>query len=252
MYLCIAIIFSMKYYLFVDESGDHGLKSVDKDFPVFVLCGIMLSEEQHSIFRERMIQLKTELWGSKEVVFHSRDIRRCEKEFQILLNLDLKKRFYDKLNAIVSESDYTIISAVIKKDDYIKKYGRLGNVYAVCLSFLIERAIFFLDSKTRPIELEIIVEKRGKLEDNELLRHYNEVYSVGTGFVTPERIRAYNARLRFKAKKENINGLQLSDLVAHPIARHVIEPGRVNLAFDVLKPKFYVNNGRVYGLKIFP
>ena len=127
MYLCIVIYFSMKYYLFVDESGDHGLKSVDKDFPVFVLCGIMLSEEQHSIFRERMIELKTELWGSKEVVFHSRDIRRCEKEFQILLDLDLKKRFYDKLNSIVSESDYTIISAVIKKDDYIKKYGRLSG-----------------------------------------------------------------------------------------------------------------------------
>ncbi len=242
----------MKYYFFIDESGDHGLKSVDKDFPVFVLCGIMLSEEQHSIFRERMYKLKADLWGSKEVIFHSRDIRRCEKEFQILLDLELKKRFYEELNSIVAESDYTIISAVIQKDEYIKKYGRLGNVYAICLSFLIERGIFFLDTRTKPVELEIIVEKRGKLEDNELLRHYNEVYSVGTGFVSPDRIRAYNTRLRFKAKKENINGLQLADLVAHPIARHIIEPTRVNLAFEVLKPKFYVSNGKLYGLKQFP
>lgn len=242
----------MKYYLFVDESGDHGLKSVDKDFPVFVLCGIMLSEEQHVICMDRMNQLKTDLWQSKEVIFHSRDIRRCEKEFQILLNLELKGRFYEQLNSIVSELDYTIISAVIQKDEYIKKYGRLGNVYAISLSFLIERAIFFLDSKAKPIELEIIVEKRGKLEDNELLKHYNEVYSIGTGYVKPERIRAYNTRLRFKAKKENINGLQLADLVAHPIARHIIEPTRVNLAFEVLKPKFYVENGKRYGLKQFP
>ena len=125
----------------------------------------MLSEEQHAIFRERMYQLKTEFWGSKEVIFHSRDIRRCEKEFQILLDLEIKKRFYDQLNSIVAESDYTIISAVIQKEEYIKKYGRLGNVYAVCLSFLIERAIFFLDTKEKPIELEIVVEKRGKKEE---------------------------------------------------------------------------------------
>lgn len=92
-------------------------------------------------------------------------------------------------------------------------------MYTISLSFLIERAIFFLDSKTKPAELEIIVEKRGKVEDNELLRHYNEVHSVGTGFVTPARIKGYNTRLRFKAKKENINGLQPADLIAHPIAR---------------------------------
>lgn len=245
MYFCLSllIIFVLKYYLFIDESGDHGLKAVDKDFPVFVLCGIILSDEPLTLLNDRMDKLKHDLWNSKEVIFHSRDIRRCEKEFQILLNLDLKKRFYDEVNSIVAESDYTIVSAVIQKDKYIKKYGRLGNVYAICLSFLIERTIMFLDSQNRPCELEIIVEKRGKLEDNELLKHYNEVYSMGTGFITPDRIKKYNTRLKFKAKKENINGLQLSDLVAHPIARYIIEPTRVNLSFDVLKSKFFDDGG---------
>jgi len=242
----------LKYYFFVDESGNHGLKAVDADFPVFVLCGVIMSEEQHTIFRERMYQLKIDFWKNKEVIFHSRDIRRCEKEFQILLDLEIKARFYEQLNRIVAESEYTIISAVVKKDEYIKKYGRLGNVYTISLSFLIERAIFFLDSKSKATTLEIIVEKRGKLEDNELLKHYNEVHSLGTGFVSPQRIRDYHSRFRFMSKKENINGLQLADLVAHPIARHVIEPNRVNLAFNVLETKFYEDNGRRYGLKLFP
>jgi hypothetical protein len=254
MYFCVSILIFvlMKYYLFVDESGDHGLKSVDKDFPVFVLCGVIFSEEQHAIFRDRMYELKTELWGSKEVIFHSRDIRKCEKEFQILFDLEKKKIFYEKLNSIISESDYKIISSVIQKDEYIKKYGRLGNVYAISLSFLIERAIFYLDSKTKPVELEIMVEKRGKLEDNELLKHYNEVYSIGTGYVSPERIHSYNTRFRYKSKKDNINGLQLADLVAYPIARRIIEPNRVNLAFNVLETKFYEENGIRYGLKQYP
>jgi len=96
----------LKYYFFVDESGNHGLKAVDADFPVFVLCGVIMSEEQHTIFRERMYQLKIDFWKNKEVIFHSRDIRRCEKEFQILLDLEIKARFYEQLNRIVAESEY--------------------------------------------------------------------------------------------------------------------------------------------------
>ena len=213
---------------------------------------MIFSEDQYSLFNDRVNYLKTSLWNSTEVIFHSRDIRKCEKEFQILFNLEKKKFFYEEINSIIAVSDYTIISSVIQKDEYIKKYGRLGNVYSISLSFIIERTIFYLDSLNQSIELEIIVEKRGKLEDNELLRHYNEVYPVGTGYVSPERIHSYSTRLRFRSKKDNINGLQLSDLVAYPIARYSIEPNRVNLSFDIIESKFYKQNGKRYGLKQFP
>ena len=109
-----------------------------------------------------------------------------------------------------------------------------------------------MDSKEQPIELQIIVEKRGKLEDAELLRYYNEVYSVGTGYVEPKKIHSYSTRLKFRAKKDNLNGLQLADLVAYPIARHILEPKRVNLAFDVVQEKIYIEDGKRYGLKLFP
>ena len=65
----------MRYYLFIDESGDLGLKCVDKDFPVFVLCGVIFSEDQYNLFNERANRLKTSLWNSTKVIFHSRDIR---------------------------------------------------------------------------------------------------------------------------------------------------------------------------------
>lgn len=242
----------MKYYLFIDESGDHGLKTIDESFPVFVLCGIIFSSDEHNKFVERMYEMKHVFWGTKGVILHSRDIRRCEKEFQILLNLETKANFYDKLNGIIAESNYTIISAAIRKAEFIKRYGKLGNVYAISLSFLIERAIFFLDSQSQPAELEIIVEKRGKKEDLQLLTHYNEIYSRGTYYVKPERIHQYKTRLRFKAKKENINGLQLSDLVAYPIANYIINPERVNLPYKLIEPKFYNSKGKLYGLKEFP
>lgn len=242
----------MKYYLFIDESGDHGLKNIDIHFPVFVLCGVIFSEENYKIFNEKFNEFKVSLWNSKEVIFHSRDIRKCDKEFKVLFDLEKKEFFYNRLNEIIKESEFSILSSVIQKDEFIKHFGRLGNVYAVSLSFLIESSIFFLDTQPKPIELEIVVEKRGKLEDNDLLRHYNEVYSIGTGYISPKTIQQFSTRLKFRAKKDNLNGLQLADLVAYPIARHILEPNRVNLAFDVINEKIFVKNGKQYGLKRFP
>lgn len=74
-----------KYHLFIDESGDHGLVNLDASFPVFLLCGLLISEENYKETRNEINELKRSFWGNKQVILHSRDIRKCEKEFQILL-----------------------------------------------------------------------------------------------------------------------------------------------------------------------
>ena len=35
-----------KYYLFLDECGDQNIANFDPSFPIFTLCGIIVSEEQ--------------------------------------------------------------------------------------------------------------------------------------------------------------------------------------------------------------
>jgi hypothetical protein len=71
-----------KYNFFIDESGDHGLTKIDTDFPVFLLCGVLIKEEDYETVRQAINTLKHSIWGNKEVIFHSRDIRNCEKEFK--------------------------------------------------------------------------------------------------------------------------------------------------------------------------
>ena len=34
-----------KYYLYVDECGDQNLANFDTNFPIFTLCGIIVSEK---------------------------------------------------------------------------------------------------------------------------------------------------------------------------------------------------------------
>lgn len=88
-----------------------------------------------------------------------------------------------------------IIASAIKKEVYIKNYGKLSNdVYELALSFIIERAVFFLDTKNdNTKELEIIIEKRGKKEDQKLSEHYgketNRNFSRGSTIILTHRNR---------------------------------------------------------------
>ena len=66
------------------------------------------------------------------------------------------------------------------------------------------------------------------------------------------RLTDYKLSIVFREKRENINGLQLADLIAYPVARYVIDQERANPAFEIIEPKIYAKGGKRYGLKIFP
>lgn len=244
----------MKYCLYMDESGNHGLTQVDESFPVFLLCSVLIAESDYDAIRNSINEVKRQFWNNIHVIFHSRDIRKCDKEFAVLFDLEKKAQFYNGINKIVAENNYTIIASAIRKDEYIKRFGRLANdVYEIALSFIIERAIFLLDDiRDSNKELEIIIEKRGNKEDKQLHEHFQRLMARGTGYVSAERLRAYKLTINFKSKRENINGLQLADLVAYPIARYVIDRDRPNPSYDAIKDKFYSKKGRIYGLKVYP
>lgn len=63
-----------------------------------------------------------------------------------------------------------------------------------------------------------------------------------------------NLEIRFMDKKHNSTGLQVADLVAYPIARHVVKPDQPNRAYELIEPKIRSYRGRIYGygLKVFP
>jgi hypothetical protein len=244
----------MNYYLFIDESGDHGLAKIDSFFPVFVLCGVLLSDNNYKDLNETFAAIKESSWKDKKVIFHSRDIRKCDKEFKILLDNEIKQRFYKELDDCIVNSSYTVIASIIYKEDYIKKYGKLKtDVYEIALSFLVERAIFYLDTLNENIgTLYFVLEERGKKEDIQLKKHFESLRNKGTFYLTPERLRTYNLKIEFRNKKQNINGLQLADLVAYPIARYAMDKERANPAFDLVKPKIYSKGTKMFGLKYFP
>ena len=241
------------YVLYLDECGDQNLSSFDPQFPIFTLCGVVVSEEQDKLLADRINSLKMDIWNNTNIILHSRDIRKCQNGFEVLFDLEVKKHFLESVNAILGDDIYIIICCAILKEPYIRQYGKLNDVYGLSLSYIMERVVFYLDSVGKDnIELRTVIERRGKKEDNSLLNYYNQLLDRGTYWVNGDRMRRYFKRFDMRWKSENIVGLQVADLVAYPITRHVLNPNGVNLAYDVLKKNIYQVDGKMYGMKVFP
>lgn len=241
------------YVLYLDECGDQNLSSFDPQFPIFTLCGVVVSEEQDELLADRINSLKIDIWNNTNIILHSRDIRKCQNGFEVLFDLEVKKRFIESVNDILGDDIYIIICCAILKEPYIRQYGKLNDVYGLSLSYIMERVVFYLDSAGKDnIELRTVIERRGKKEDKSLLNYYNQLLDRGTYWVNGERMRRYFKRFDMRWKSENIVGLQVADLVAYPITRHVLNPDGVNLSYDVLKKNIYQVDGKMYGMKVFP
>ena len=241
------------YVLYLDECGDQNLSSFDPQFPIFTLCGVVVSEEQDELLADRINSLKIDIWNNTNIILHSRDIRKCQNGFEVLFDLEVKKRFIESVNDILGDDIYIIICCAILKEPYIRQYGKLNDVYGLSLSYIMERVVFYLDSVGKDnIELRTVIERRGKKEDKSLLNYYNQLLDRGTYWVNGDRMRRYFKRFDMRWKSENVVGLQVADLVAYPITRHVLNPDGVNLAYDVLKKNIYQIDGKMYGMKVFP
>jgi hypothetical protein len=243
------------YYFFLDETGDHGLSFIDKNFPIFLLAGCLFRDDDLEKTENEINNFKNEIFKTTEIILHSRDIRKCEGSFQLLFDLEIKKNFYNKLNKIIEESNFTIIGSGVSKEEHIKKYGLSAkDPYVLSLSFIIERLIFCLDKKGIN-KVDIKIEKRGRVEDQKLLSQYNTILDKGTYFVSPERLKNKIRSFELFSKKDNIIGLQVADLCAYPLARHILNSKEPYIPFKIIRNKIYCNNRENYngyGLKLFP
>jgi hypothetical protein len=79
----------MRYYFFLDETGDHGLSYVDKNFPLFLLCGCLFRATELDNVKAKIDTFKRKYFKTTEVILHSREIRKCEGSFQILFDLQI-------------------------------------------------------------------------------------------------------------------------------------------------------------------
>ena len=185
------------------------------------------------------------------VVLHEHEIRKQKPPFVFLKRRKKRDSFMNGMSALIEESDFTIIAAAIHKEKLANQYVAPGNPYEMALTFCMERAHRFLRERGQHLlTTHIIVEKRGKREDDDLELAFHRIRE-GTNFEGAMP----GFQIIFADKKTNSAGLQLADLTARPIGRQVLDPAQPNRAWNIIEPKIRRSPGGAvmgWGLKIFP
>lgn len=67
------------YYLFLDESGNHGLTELNPDFPVFMLCGVLIQADEYIGFRDSLNGIKSNFLGKQRGCFSFKRYKKVSK-----------------------------------------------------------------------------------------------------------------------------------------------------------------------------
>lgn len=198
----------------------------------------------------RFLDLKFSTFGHDSVVLHSHEIRKQTGAFSALTDAPLRARFHLGLNDALQFAPFTIVAAVIDKVAHRARYAAPDNPYDIALRFCMERTFALLRARNQTGgRTHITVEARGRSEDRDLELTFLRVAQGAN------RWGAMPFDLIFADKKANTIGLQVADLVAHPIGRHCINPGQANRAWEIVEPKIRRSPQGLtggWGLKRFP
>lgn len=248
------------YVVYVDESGDHSLTSINPDYPVFVLAFCIMHKRHYA---ERVIpsveKFKFNYFGHDAIVLHEHEIRKQTGDFVMLTDQRLRSSFMNDFSRIMEVNNYVVVACVIDKERLKEtKSPQEGgqNPYHIALDFCLDGLYDFLEEKNQLAQrTHILVECRGKKEDKELELEFRRLCDGNQHKGVPLPFDVV-----FLDKKTNAVGLQLADLIARPIGIHYLRPEQNNRAFEVIEQKILCRGGREhlgqdyegYGLKFVP
>ena len=229
------------YVVYADESGDHGLVSIDPQFPVFALVFCIMRKADYTASVVPAFQhFKFGIWGHDAVVLHEHDIRKSKGPFAILLtDRELRERFYSNLNSLVDTASMTICAAVVDKRRLRARYSDTKHPYRVALHFCMEQLHKVLsDERQHGRTVHVIFEGRGKKEDRDLELEFRRIAASKsrTGYGRQD-FGVFDFQPVFVPKSANSVGLQLADLTARPIALSYLRPKQPNRAYEIVQPK---------------
>ncbi len=239
------------YLIFVDESGSPSMGgNIDPQYPLFVLAFLLVRKTDYAeVVCPALQAFKFKHFGHDQVILHEREIRKDLGAFKFLKTSAIKQAFLDELTDIIAAFPVQLCCVVIDKARHQAKYKTPANPYHLGLEFGLERVLGFLKEHGNQKAAHVVVECRGKNEDDELELEFRRICD-GANF----SMEKMTFDIVFADKKSNSAGLQLADLMARPVGISVLKPNQPNRAMEVIHSKLIRINGKIngWGLKCFP
>jgi len=219
----------LKFRIYIDEVGNPDLESSENPNHRFLsLSGVILELDYvQRVVHPQMENLKSRYFSyhpDEPVIFHRAEMVNALPPFQALKDSQLRQSFDDELLRLLEAWDYTIISVCLDKKKHKETYAVWRyDPYHYCLAILLERFVFFLNR--RASQGDAMAESRGGKEDRRLKSAYTRLWEQGTDFAGPEQFQKAltSKQLKVKLKTNNISGLQLADLLAHPSRNEILK-----------------------------
>ena len=260
----------MVYRLYIDEVGNDDIGNVhDHRHRFLSLTGVAMNLDyvrEHA--SPRMDALKADIFKhdpDSPVILHRKDIMNKRGIFGALNDDELRERFDTALMQYLKDTDYTVITVVMDKKGMLDiDYWVEKQPYHYLMRILVEKYVQWLERQGGTGDL--MPEKRRGKKDTALQNAFLRVRERGSDFVASDRIRsALPAKsLKFREKRDNVTGLQICDLVAHPshiyvrtLQNHEVELGPfAQKIIPILREEKYDRSyvGRIsgYGIKYLP
>ena len=256
--------------MYIDETGNSDLKSSDNPNHRFLtLTGVIVNLQYISdTLAPELEALKSKYFGShpdEPIILHRKEMVNAKPPFSILRDNSVKEKFNNELLHLLDSWQYKVISVIMDKRELKTRYTTWQfDPYHYCLSVLIERYTMFLED-CKAIG-DVLAESRGKNEDIRLKQSFESLVEKGTDYIAGDRISAAltSKQLKVKLKSNNIAGLQLCDLLAHPSRLEMIKTYNLdNIDYsdrfaakiiEILHKKYYQKGNKIIGIgkKLLP
>ncbi len=203
--------------LYIDETGNDN--PLNKQSEYYILCGIVVLKDKQEDLKILSDQIKFKYWNRTNIVFHSIDIQRNQKDF-ILFNQNptFKDEFLKDLFKLLNSGPFKILSCVVNKDKAREKGWNRVKVLQETSKSLFKNYLVLLTS-IKNTNGRIIVEASSSEKDIFYLKALsyfltNGIYSLK---IDSSMVRSRLTSISFVSKKNNDIEEQIADLIAYGI-----------------------------------
>lgn len=198
--------------LFIDELGTPEPRS--KTQTIYILSGVLLTDRARQDLEIVANQIKFKYWNRTNIIFHSRDIGRKQKEFEVLRDEQISKSFEKDILHFLSHGQFALFSVIVDKSKVPKNWNEI-TIYKRTSKEILKSFIFaLLAQKSKG---KIVIESATAEKD--FYYHKSAGYFLSNGFpeykISYADVQEVLTEISYVTKKNNDIEEQIADLLAY-------------------------------------
>lgn len=179
-------------------------------------------------------EFKLRHFGDKRVILHEREISRGDGAFRRLHGAAHRHQARVELRALLASLPFSIVAVGLDKRRFAASTPAADSPYERrFIDALLACTLAEPDIADSTVPTEIVADSRGRREDAQL----SELIATFSALDAPVAA-DFHFQVRFAKKGDMEVGVETADLIANPIAQHILGAEHSLIPFHLLQPEF--------------